>query len=56
MLQERISHKCKTHQYGMHSTLFVNQVNAHHGKAITVPQANELISIAQRIINDIPGK
>ena len=35
---------------------FINQVNAQRGKALTTAQANVLISIAQRIINLIPGK
>jgi dipeptidyl aminopeptidase/acylaminoacyl peptidase len=35
---------------------FINQVNAQRGKAITETQADELILIAQRIINSIPGK
>ena len=35
---------------------FINEVNAQRGKTVTVSQANELIAIAQRIINSIPGK
>jgi hypothetical protein len=35
---------------------FINQVNAQRGKAITPDQANDLIAIAQLIINSIPGK
>jgi hypothetical protein len=35
---------------------FINQVNAQRGKALTGTQADELIAIAQRIINSIPGK
>jgi len=35
---------------------FINQVNAQRGKALTGTQADELIVIAQEIINSIPGK
>jgi hypothetical protein len=35
---------------------FINHVNAQRGKALTTDQANEIIAIAQRIINAIPGK
>jgi chitodextrinase len=35
---------------------FINQVSAQRGKALTGTQADELIAIAQRIINSIPGK
>jgi hypothetical protein len=34
---------------------FINEVHAQRGKAITVSPANEVIAIAQRIINAIPG-
>ncbi len=35
---------------------FINQVNAQTGKAINPGDADDLIAIAQRIINSIPGK
>ena len=35
---------------------FINQVSAQREKALTGTQANELIAIAERIINSIPGK
>ena len=35
---------------------FINQVNAQRGKTLSDTQAQELISIAQEIINSIPGK
>ena len=35
---------------------FINQVNAQTGKAIDPDDTDELIAIAQRIINSIPGK